>query len=1263
MRLGCVVVAFTMLMSLSAAADWPQFRHDAARSGYTSGHLDADLSLRWTFVPPQPPDPAWRGEDTRQPYDYAFHPVIGGSMVYFGSSADNRIYALDAVSGEIVWTFDADGPVRFAPVYDAGRLYAVSDDGCCHALDAQSGQELWRKRGGPTDDLLLGNARMIARWPARGAVTLHEGVLYFGAGIWPSEGIFLYALDPETGAVRWCNDTSGYIEMPQPHPTAVAKSGVSAQGYLAIGDGALLVPTGRANPAAFDLATGAFRYFRLQEYSTRGAGPFVSTDGEVMFARNDAFRIADGALLASGIVSDGMAVFPEHIVYANGNELRAAPRSPLFELVDTFDRKGSPVTKRVPAKPRWTTTWEGGLATALIGAGDIVILGTADGQVRILATSAPEVQTALATRGAPLSLAVSDGALFVGTDTGHVHCFASTESTAVETHCGPGGTDAVPPATLTLAEDLVAAVGVDRGYCLTIDIEEATLAVALAKTTDFRICMVVEVPEAARRIRDALPPNLRGTRVTVLARDLAHTGLPDYFANLVYVSERVIDTEALRVEAERCQRPCGGGLYTLRHQTAQGWKRGPLEGAGAWTHQYADAGNSLCSDDAMVRGPLGMLWFEDNDLEMPSRHGRGPAPLFWEGRLFVEGLDGLRALDAYNGTVLWDYPLPGILQAYDQEHLNGAAITGSNFCIHDGTIYLRQGDRCLCIDGRTGQLLREIAAPRLSGGAAGRWGHIACIDGTLYGSLFNESHTVTWAFLQSDMSQLFSESVLFFALDAATGAVKWFYTPEHSIRNNAIAIGGGRVYLIDRPIATRDRKRGDDTPHPPGELVALDAGTGETVWRITADVFGTMLALSERHETLVMAYQTTSFRLPSEVGGRIAAYDAGTGERLWDMKAGYASRPLINDRTVYAQGGAWDLRTGETRPFPFSRSYGCGILTSSRDMLAFRSATVGYWDLTLNRMTENYGGIRPGCWINALPVGGLLLVPEASNRCTCSYLNKATFALQRRGIRAPRIAPEEALSAEPITVELVADTPATEIRYTLDGHSPNEASPRYREPLLVDQSTTLMARAFLPEEAPSPVATAHYIVDPDALPLSGDAWRVFDAPGGTPAASKWIVEHGVAVERSNLFVGRADDLEYTTERAGTLRVYTPGSDWADGELTLEVSSEDDDGIGVAFRVRDDAHYYLWAMDQQRRFHILARKNGVDYAVLAVKEAGYPANAWQPVRISMTGPEIVVYHGEEVDLQATDATFDRGTIALYAWGSTGAKFRGVKWKER
>ncbi|MFH1264246.1 MAG: hypothetical protein ABIK89_00860, partial [Planctomycetota bacterium] len=67
-------------------------------------------------------------------------------------------------------------------------------------------------------------------------------------------------------------------------------------------------------------------------------------------------------------------------------------------------------------------------------------------------------------------------------------------------------------------------------------------------------------------------------------------------------------------------------------------------------------------------------------------------------------------------------------------------------------------------------------------------------------------------------------------------------------------------------------------------------------------------------------------------------------------------------------------------------------------MMVFRSATLGYVDLSRGQETENYGGIRPACWINVLPVGGLVLMPDATDRCTCSYLIKASIGLAPYGV-------------------------------------------------------------------------------------------------------------------------------------------------------------------------------------------------------------------------------------------------------------------------
>ncbi|MCA9133517.1 MAG: PQQ-binding-like beta-propeller repeat protein, partial [Planctomycetales bacterium] len=436
--------------------------------------------------------------------------------------------------------------------------------------------------------------------------------------------------------------------------------------------------------------------------------------------------------------------------------------------------------------------------------------------------------------------------------------------------------------------------------------------------------------------------------------------------------------------------------------------RGALKGAGEWTHMYSNPANTLCSTDA-IQGPLSAVWYRDIDLNLPQRHGRGPSPLFSEGRLFAEGLDELIAVDAYNGRPLWRFQQPGILDAYNADHLVGAAATGSNMCIANNSIFLRNGKTCFRIDVATGELTATFHAPPHPDGSAADWGYIASQDGILFGSTSNDSHIVRHAYLRADdhMQKLYSESTSLFAMDIESGKLLWQYNAKNSIRHNAIAIGREHVFLIDRVLAVDDllanapARRGEKPKQPPvghanGELIALNFETGQRAWQAGEDIFGTTLAYSSDHDILLMFYQPTSFRLPSEVGGRMAAFQATRGDKLWETKVAYRTRPLINGDTIIAHPAALDLLSGEGKPFTVPKSYGCGQVTGSRNLLMFRSGTLGYYDFTRDAGTENYGGIRPGCWINALPVGGLVLLPDASAGCVCSYQNRSWMALGGR---------------------------------------------------------------------------------------------------------------------------------------------------------------------------------------------------------------------------------------------------------------------------
>ncbi len=1270
-RRAAAIAAALLCASAAAAADWPAYRADAARSGYVAETLPKGLSLRWTYRPRHAPRPAWPGRDTRMPFDRAFHvAVVGGSLVY-GSSADGAVHALDAATGAERWVFGTGGPVRLAPAVWRSRVFVVSDDGFLYCLAMDDGRLAWKRRGGPVDSMVLGNGRMISRWPARGGPAIADGIVYFAAGIWPSEGIYLYALDAATGEVRWCNDTAGFLYMAQPHGGANSRSGVSAQGPLVVAGDRVLVPTGRAVPAVFDRATGEFLYFHLQRYGRYGGSPIVGAAPHFLHS-NAVFDLASGERTCSGIPTEAVAVGPDRVVYAVGKEIVAIGRAEMVTERGAVDRKGKKAVRAALGEPVRRMASPHGDTRLLIAAGSTVVAAGAD-RVSVLDMDSSTALLSAEVDGAPAGLAAAGGRLFVSTEKGTIHCFAAQAPGAAKTieakAAASRGAD--NPLFAAAADEVVRATGITEGYCLDLACGDGALASALAERTTLQICAIDDDPEKVALARKRLDATgLLGARVTVLLGDPARTPYPNWFANLVVSGRSVTDGPGVVPADEmlRLQRPYGGVTCIGKPGAMTTTVRGAVEGAGTWTHQYCDPANSNCSADT-VRGPLGVLWFTDLNFQMPSRHGRGPAPLFHNGRLFVEGMNGLRCVDAYNGRTVWEHPLPGILKAYDAEHIMGASGTGSNFCVTPEAVFVRVGGHCLKLDPATGKLLAELDTPAQTDGEPAVWGYIASVGGTLFGTLSDVGHIVRWVYKRGDMRTQFTESRLLFAMDARTGKRMWCYEPRHSIRNNTIAIGRGQVFLIDRPVALRDlldqqaaKWRGRPVAeHPTGALVALNAADGHVAWRATDDIYGTVLALSEEHDVLVMAYQPTRFKLASERGGRMAAFRASDGKRLWDIQAKYGSRLVLNGRTIYAEPGAWDLLTGKQEAFRFKRSYGCGTISGSRHLLLFRSATLGYVDLTHGNATENYGAVRPGCWINAIAAGGLVLMPDATDRCTCSYLIKASVALQPYGLRPPAISPERAPSRTPITVRLDHEHKGAEIRYTLDGSPPSAASTRYAGPFRLAKSATIKARAFAPRMPPSQTADASFLIDPAIIPIRGAHWRVLDTPGGRPPESKWQVADGVVTELSNHCKGVASDGDHRTERPGSYRVFASARSFTDCELSLELASTDNDGLGVAFCFEGPDRHYLWAMDEQRRFHILALKDGDTYRILASRKAGYARGRWHKLRVVLDGPKIAVYLDGNKDLEATDATLRKGTFALYAWGCAGAKFRGVLWR--
>jgi WD40 repeat protein len=231
--------------------DWPTYNHDKARSGVTSEQLPLTLSECWRFQANHPPEPAWpppaaqdfwHNFNQLRPtviYDRAFHSVAIRDTVYFASSADFSVYALDAKTGKVRWVFFTAGPVRLAPAVVENRLYVGSDDGCVYCLSTDDGSLIWKFDVSTKNSMVPGNGQMISLLPVRTGLVVDAGKVFFAAGLFPMQHTFLFALDAENGEVLWQQ-----------------KLDVSPQGYLLASTQNLYVPTGRTGPVSFSREDG-----------------------------------------------------------------------------------------------------------------------------------------------------------------------------------------------------------------------------------------------------------------------------------------------------------------------------------------------------------------------------------------------------------------------------------------------------------------------------------------------------------------------------------------------------------------------------------------------------------------------------------------------------------------------------------------------------------------------------------------------------------------------------------------------------------------------------------------------------------------------------------------------------------------------------------------------------------------------------------------------------------------------------------------------
>ena len=165
---------------------------------------------------------------------------VGGGV----AAADGKVYvtsglgvieALDANSGETIWRRRLATPMHSAPKVSGGRVFAISDDNELFALNASTGEVLWTYQG------IIESARML---------TSPSPAIVDDVVIAPFASGELVAMQVQNGNVLWQDSLSSSGRLT---PLATLND---IAGGPAVADGYVIATAQSGVMSAFDLRTG-----------------------------------------------------------------------------------------------------------------------------------------------------------------------------------------------------------------------------------------------------------------------------------------------------------------------------------------------------------------------------------------------------------------------------------------------------------------------------------------------------------------------------------------------------------------------------------------------------------------------------------------------------------------------------------------------------------------------------------------------------------------------------------------------------------------------------------------------------------------------------------------------------------------------------------------------------------------------------------------------------------------------------------------------
>ncbi|MCA9057896.1 MAG: PQQ-binding-like beta-propeller repeat protein, partial [Planctomycetaceae bacterium] len=326
-----------------------------------------------------------------------------------------------------------------------------------------------------------------------------------------------------------------------------------------------------------------------------------------------------------------------------------------------------------------------------------------------------------------------------------------------------------------------------------------------------------------------------------------------------------------------------------------------------------------------------------------------------------EMLNTLLCINAYNGTILWKRPLsPGFML-----HRNTMIAT-------DDALYMGDHESCKVIDGRTGEVRKEITIPaEITDGPVWKW--MAMRDGVLYamvGNLEVQVDTLAsdrrglghwpWGMWKghdyNDPRTAFGYGRTLVAIDLESGRILWHYRDDEFLDARAVCMNSSNIYCFS------------------GErfLACINAADGSLKWKNSDSDLLEAIGTNSRAQHYITGYATTCYMKCNDeylfFAGpqrtKMVVASAATGKLSWTHPDGNLQLVLRDDGIFAAgpqsTGMKLDYATGEKlSSLPTRRA--CTRATGCADSIFYRTTGGTVRVMTETNTEQHIAPMRPPC--------------------------------------------------------------------------------------------------------------------------------------------------------------------------------------------------------------------------------------------------------------------------------------------------------------